>query len=132
MVLITGGLIITKANKLQKAIPHTHTHPASPHLNNYLYDETTSSVFSSVPAFCLSFTSATAACIIFGLSSADRLTYQPCNNESSSRNLNHSTSQPGMMKRYEERRNIARLCTRNQPKDANIDGILSCFEVQPV
>lgn len=75
---------------------------------------------------CVS-TFATAAHIIFILCSAYRLLDQLCY-----KNLNHVTSQASMIKRYKKRGNVVRLLTRKQAKDANLDVILSCFEVQLV
>lgn len=37
-----------------------------------------------------------------------------------------------MIKRYKKRGDVVRLLTRKQAKDANLDVILSCFEVQLV
>lgn len=81
-----------------------------------------------LPFFCLFLLSVFLTCLAAAASATDQL----CNTKSSSGNLNHNNSQPGVMKRYVKRGNIARLCTRIQPKDDNLDVILSCFEVQLV
>lgn len=101
----------------------------------YSYDET---IFLPLLSFlavfflsvcvcvCVS-TFATAAHIIFILCSAYRLLDQL-----RYKNLNHVTSQASMIKRYKKRGNVGRLFTRKQAKDANLDVILSCFEVRLV
>lgn len=83
-------------------------------------------VFFLSVCVCVS-TFATAAHIIFILCSAYRLLDKLCY-----KNLNHVTSQASMIKRYKKRGNVVRLLTRKQAKDANLDVILSCFEVQLV
>lgn len=99
----------------------------------YSYDETIFlpllsflGVFFSRVCVCVS-TFATAAHIIFILCSAYRLLDQL-----RYKNLNHVTSQASMIKRYKKRGNVGRLFTRKQAKDANLDVILSCFEVRLV